>query len=215
LSAQQFVGATEYYLETLLKQRLTGAVLLVALIVIVVPELLSGPPSHAPAAPVGAADATPADSSAVAVSPIQGAALRTYTIDLEKGRAEPEGVSANQAPTEQASETISQPATAPATTVVTAPAQVRAASDERAAATSTLVTSGYSVQLGSFGNRDNAARLVGAVRAQGFAAYMDQSTGDRRLYRVRVGPVADRAAAERLAAQLAKAGRKGVVVPNS
>lgn len=52
-----------------MKERLTGAIILVALLVLLVPELLTGPESKQPARPAGA----------------DGAQLRSYTIDLQDG----------------------------------------------------------------------------------------------------------------------------------
>src|SRR5262245_33309557 len=50
-----------------MKERLTGAIIVVALLVLLVPELLTGPESKQPANPAGA----------------DGAQLRSYTIDLQ------------------------------------------------------------------------------------------------------------------------------------
>jgi len=68
------------------------------------------------------------------------------------------------------------------------------------------------VQLGSFASRANAERLARRVRAQGFQASVSQSSSGRHLYRVRAGPVHDRAAANELAQQLSAAGHRGSVV---
>jgi DedD protein len=56
-------------LEARVKERLTGAIILVALLVLLVPELLTGPESKQAAKPAGA----------------DGAQLRSYTIDLQDG----------------------------------------------------------------------------------------------------------------------------------
>jgi DedD protein len=73
----------------------------------------------------------------------------------------------------------------------------------------------WAVQLGSFGNQQNAERLAADLRKQGFAAFLSQlSTGSRRLHRVRIGPQEDRESAEAMAAKLAAAGHKGQVVPH-
>jgi len=53
------------------KERLTGAIILVAVLVLLVPELLTGPESYTPAKPAGA----------------EGAQLRSYTIDLQEDAA--------------------------------------------------------------------------------------------------------------------------------
>jgi cell division septation protein DedD len=78
--------------------------------------------------------------------------------------------------------------------------------------------SGFSVQVGSFGSRDNATRLVRQLQDKGFPAYIAAPTSGSTpgLARVRVGPVSDRAAAAELAARLQRAGQKSTaIVPNS
>jgi DedD protein len=216
------------------KQRLTGAVILVALFVLLVPELLRGPR--------GAANApadTPADEG-----------MRRYTIDLNSSgpAAQPANttpppavelpaVAQNLAvPGEAAAPELqaepSQAAPAPATAA--APAAVTAPASEAAApaavvtppaprvepprqATATPAGHGsFVVQLGSFGSKENADRLVRDMTAKGFAAFVAPITsGGRELYRVRVGPTRDRPAAEALAAQLRRIGQSGSIVPIS
>jgi DedD protein len=74
----------------------------------------------------------------------------------------------------------------------------------------------YVVQLGSFGSRDNADRLVRDMTAKGFTTFIAPiTTHGRELYRVRVGPTKDRASAEALAAQLKRVGQSGAIVPIS
>jgi len=69
------------------------------------------------------------------------------------------------------------------------------------------------VQLGSFASRANADGLARQVRLQGFQVSVSQGSSGRHLYRVRVGPAHDRAAAAALAQQLHAAGHSGSVVP--
>ncbi len=53
------------------------------------------------------------------------------------------------------------------------------------------------MQLGSFSNSATAQRLANDFRADGFDAFvMPVKTGTTTLYRVRLGPMKDRAAAE-------------------
>ena len=55
----------------------------------------------------------------------------------------------------------------------------------------------WAVQLGSFGNQENAERLAAELRKQGHAAFLSQvMTSDGQRHRVRIGPQKDRAAAE-------------------
>ncbi len=73
----------------------------------------------------------------------------------------------------------------------------------------------WAVQLGSFGDQQNAERLAADLRKQGYAAFLSQlKTSSGPLHRVRVGPQKDRTSAEDMAARLQKAGHKGQVVPH-
>jgi DedD protein len=73
----------------------------------------------------------------------------------------------------------------------------------------------WAVQLGSFGNEENADKLAADLKKLGFAAFRSQlATSSGELYRVRVGPQKDRESAEAVAGQLSKAGQKGQVVPH-
>jgi DedD protein len=62
---------------------------------------------------------------------------------------------------------------------------------------------GWAVQLGSFSKADTAEHLAQQVRGKGRNAFvMPVKSGSGTLYRVRVGPFPDRAAAETLQRQL-------------
>ena len=70
------------------------------------------------------------------------------------------------------------------------------------------------VQLGVFSVQANAERLAQELKTQGFHALVSENGGGGRpLWRVRAGPVAERAAAESLSAKLRAAGHAGSVVP--
>jgi cell division septation protein DedD len=75
---------------------------------------------------------------------------------------------------------------------------------------------GFAVQLGAFGRAEDANALRDKVRAAGMSAFVEQVRTDKgTLNRVRVGPVANRAAAEQLKAQVAaKIGITGMVRPH-
>ncbi|GAB2512123.1 SPOR domain-containing protein [Lysobacter humi (ex Lee et al. 2017)] len=75
---------------------------------------------------------------------------------------------------------------------------------------------GFAVQLGAFANADEAARLRDRARAAGFPAFVERvQTGSGTLNRVRIGPVTDRAEADRLRARAAGAlGVDGLVRPH-
>lgn len=70
------------------------------------------------------------------------------------------------------------------------------------------------MQVGSFSARSSADRLAADLRRRSFQAFVSQvRSGGKPMFRVRVGPVADRAAAQALAAKLKSAGQSGTVVP--
>jgi DedD protein len=209
------------------KQRLTGAVILVALFVLLVPELLRGPrgAANAPAE-------TPTDEG-----------MRRYTIDLDDSSpgtpanttpqssvelppvaqnlavpgeaAAPEPQATNSAVPEAASPTL--PSESPAVTTPAPEVQTPTRVDAPRPAVAAPAGRGtFVVQLGSFGSKENADRLVRDMTAKGFAAFVAPITsGGRELYRVRVGPTHDRPAAEALASQLRRIGQSGSIVPIS
>jgi DedD protein len=206
------------------KERLTGAIILVALIVLLVPELLTGPIR------------TSTRAQAVASS-AEGPPLLSYTIKLgddararsaapaasgpaqpapltASAAADPAGTAAAPAPAAAATTPVEPAAPAAATTppAPPAPAAPPAAGPGGKAAASAPGT-GWVVQLGSFASHANAEQLARKVHAQGFTVSVSQGSGGRRLYRVRVGPVADRPAAVQLAQRLRASGHSGAIVP--
>jgi cell division septation protein DedD len=213
------------------KERLTGAIILVALIVLLVPELLTGPIRSAPRAMASAAGEPP---------------LRSYTITLgdeaHSKPAEPQGASPAVSPapvplptpaaaskddngvagTQPAPDTAvaaAAPVPAPpaAHTRSEAPSPPAAHAAKPAAAgsaeASAAAGAAWLVQLGSFASRSNAERLAQQLKGQGFAASVSQGSSGRHLYRVRVGPVHDHGAATQLQAKLQAAGHSGSIVP--
>jgi DedD protein len=203
------------------KQRLTGAVILVALFVLLVPELLTGP--RVADAPEGA----PTDEG-----------MRRYTIDLDASVPPAQSAaSAAQSPVAlpPAADERAQPgeAAAPAATAAPrvepqqppagtsvptqgAPTQSAATSTPAPALPPSTARGSFAVQLGTFGSRENADRLVRDMTAKGFTAFVAPFTKEgHELYRVRVGPTRDRATAETLAGQLRHIGQSGSIVPIS
>jgi cell division septation protein DedD len=67
----------------------------------------------------------------------------------------------------------------------------------------TTARGGFSVQVGAFGSEATARKLVNELQAAGFRPYISPlARPGKTLHRVRVGPVADRAEADKLAARL-------------
>jgi cell division septation protein DedD len=69
------------------------------------------------------------------------------------------------------------------------------------------------VQLGSFASKANAERLVQRLQASGGSFYLAPGgSGSATRYRVRMGPLADRGAAERALAKLKAQGHAATLV---
>ena len=198
------------------KERLTGAIILVVFLVLLVPELLSGP-GRSSGAPT---HATTAD----------GGQMRSYTIDLADDSGAPRSTSAPvvESPTpapapeadtgsaESADAQSNAPSEPPAASEPVAPQKAAPppSPPPRAAAAGAPAKGGWFVQVGVFASRENADRLSRQLKGKGFAVIIDESSGPgKRLYRVRVGPEGDRAAALSLGARLRAAGHSGSVIP--
>ena len=220
------------------KERLIGASILVALVVLVVPELLSGPkpnaaPASSPTLPAAAPEPirnvtvdlttskAPTNSEAEPDSPEAGASS-AESAGASAGTST--GASAAYSP---AAETPNVPSPAPAGTGASSSAHngaaakqpprmaaARTAGVESAATPPTSVGHGsWSVQLGSFASRVNADNLTRQIKGQGFSAFvLTGGSGTSVRYRVRVGPLADRESAERIATKLKSLGHVGRLV---
>jgi DedD protein len=83
-----------------------------------------------------------------------------------------------------------------------------------AAALPSVTNHHWAVQLGSFASRANAEKLVRQRKPQNAAIYLSPSgKGAAARYRVRIGPLADRDAAERMVTKLKKEGQPASLVP--
>jgi DedD protein len=239
------------------KERLVGATILVVLIILIVPELLSGP--KAPMTPAPPASAAGPDE-----------VVRNVTVDLATSKttpAENTGASAAPLPAENAPAAGAAPgdsvpggaapgdAAAPGTALDAEPAPIVAAPN-RTPTPPTIATlkaqqpehsarpelesepsgprsapqapkagtanetapagaSGrhWAVQLGSFASRANAEKLVRQRKPRDASLYVSPSgKGPSLRYRVRIGPLADRDAAERMVAKLKKEGQSASLV---
>jgi DedD protein len=218
--------------ERLVKERLVGAAVLMAAAIILIPEMLSGPdrgsqpaanktrgdapiktytidlsqsPSQAPPAAVVDNRAPPPEESAVSqtreAQPVPG------------DQAKPESQQSAQA----TPQLQPQPAPEPAQAVIEQPtvAAPVARTPQRALASDTAApTSGrWAVQVGTFSKEANAERLAKQLREQGQTAFvMPVKSAGATLYRVRIGPLQDRASAEAALREVKTPGAK--VVPN-
>ncbi len=149
-----------------------------------------------------AAPATPATPPAAAAA---APAVRTEALPAEPARP----VAAARQDVRDASKPAAQKPE-PAKPVASKPAPAAVAPAPAASSV------GFAVQLGAFGKPADANALRDKVRAAGFSAFVEQVRTDNGvLNRVRVGPVANRAEAEQLKAQVAaKVGIAGMVRPH-
>ena len=204
-------------MDRALKERIIGAIVLVLFVVLVVPVFLDGP----------------SNSGAVISEqvPLPGqSGEENQTIVLNRDRTQPVPAASNnsaaadesqqQQQQQQQSEQREvepelQPEAEHEPEVTPAPAQREPEVVVAAVAEPASSTGMWAVQLGSFGNKENADKLAADLKKLGFAAFRSQlKTGSGELHRVRVGPQKDRDSAEIVAAALAKAGQKGQVVPH-
>ncbi|MFU8896602.1 MAG: SPOR domain-containing protein [Gammaproteobacteria bacterium] len=204
-------------MERHLKERIVGATVIVALGIIIIPWLLDGP----------AQSPRPVERD-IELPPVEQPG-RTYTIPLDPGAGPPVPVetgnggqpvqarpgagvvqrpSPGDAPASPPSRTAAQPTQPPPrpapTPVQPAPAPPPA---ERA------VQEAWTVQVGSFSQAGNAQSLQQQLADEGFDVFVSRVATDAgTMHRVRVGPVPERAAADRLLTRLRAAGHSGARV---
>jgi DedD protein len=190
------------------KERLVGASILVVLIVMIVPELLSGPAPGpvAPRLPIS----TPEP-------------VRNVTVDLATSKAQsPESLAEPAAASSAvAAHAALLPAATPSRAKSSAPiesAPLETAAPPPTSATTAVkpatVGNGWAVQLGSFASLANANKLARQLKVQGFSVYvLPGGSGPTLRYRVRIGPMADRGAATQAVAKLKSLGHVGSLVP--
>jgi DedD protein len=218
------------------KERLVGASILVVLVVLIVPELLSGPPSagpqpagfsfgltSAPASqpvrnvtvdlatskpPAPASDIDPAASSAQ--PPENSAAPGTMTGADAPNQTPPAPIQTAPAPALVPSRPQPAPSRAQPTPVETLPPAPRSVMTAVKPATA----GAWAVQLGSFAHRANADKLAHQLKAQGFSVYVvSGGSGASVRYRVRIGPMADRGSAAQARLKLKSLGHAASFVP--
>lgn len=186
-------------MDRALKERVIGAVVLVAFAVLVVPVFLDGPATDAEII-----------SEPVSLPGQNDQQRKSQTIVLERDRTEPVPTAATSGSKTPDGEAKSQQAALNQAASGSVKSQPKAA-DSKAPAVSP--TGMWAVQLGSFSSQANAERLAADLRNKGYAAFLSQlDTTSGKLHRVRVGPQNNRDSAEAIAAKLNSAGHSGQVV---
>jgi cell division septation protein DedD len=153
-------------------------------------------------------DTAPATTLPTATTSVASAAPTTPAVTTQALPPEP----AKPVPKPAAPE-AKPAATKPALTTTTPAASTpKPAEVPKPAASGT----GFAVQLGAFSNASDANALRDRARGAGFSAFVEQVRTDKgTLSRVRIGPVANRADADRLKAQVAsRLGVDGMVRPH-
>jgi DedD protein len=192
------------------KERLVGASILVALIVLIVPELLSGPTPSAvsPTPPVSAPEPIRNVTVDLAPSKAMVPAAEVAIASSARPPDSPNGKAAGGDTTSGASAGAAAAPTVPLETAAPPPTSAAAA------AKPAMVGHAWAVQLGSFASRDNADKLLRQLRAQGFSVFiLSGGSGSSLRYRVRIGPMADRGAAAQEVAKLKSMGHAASIVP--
>lgn len=190
-------------MEIRVRERLVGALVLVALVVLLVPALLRGPQrpqDPAPAPATKSVEVTLGDGSAAAADDTLVPEPATPAAAPTTAPAPPQPAARATAPAPDSAGAAAGPETA----MVPAPA-----SGPRSEPTA------WAVQLGAFSTREKADGLVADLRRRGYAAFvLEYRGGGQVLHRVRVGPEQDRARAVAIAERLRKDGFQPVVAPH-
>jgi DedD protein len=195
-------------MEVRVRERLVGALVLVAIVVLFVPAILRGR-DPAPAALPEAAPTRRVEVPIDSATPVP-----------EEQVLVPEPVLPDAAPDVTPARVPAPDAGDAKPEVVPPPAPLpkpRAAPTEppakpKAAPAPAATTSAWAVQLGAFSSQAKAEQLVAELRKRRYAAFvLEYRAGGQVLYRVRVGPEQDRARAVEIAARLAKDGFQPVV----
>jgi len=195
-------------MDVRIRERLVGALVLVAVIVLLVPAVLKGrsttsAPARAPETKsveidVGGARVT-ADSESLVPEP-------------EIAQAKPEAPPAAKAVAAPSAAAPEPPRAGTAATVAAASQPAPAAAQAQPSAAG---PGAWAVQLGAFSSRSKAEGLVARLRSRGYAAFvLEYRAGGQLLHRVRVGPEQDRARAVAIAERLRKDGYQPVVAPH-
>lgn len=184
-------------MERALKERLAGAVVLVLAGVLFIPMLLGG-----------REQATPVSTPLALPEPVE-AQTRQHTFELDGTPQPVPRVESDAANIPRASVEGIVPEARQSDPPAAAPPLPDATEAVRA-----MPAAAWAVQVGSFANRENAERLVGALQQRGHPAFVARHEAEGRTrYRVRVGPETTRELAEQLAMRLRAEGEQTSLVP--
>lgn len=218
-------------MENRLKERLTGAAILVALIVALVPEMFRGQRSEVATSSSSSADGAPVRSYTIDLSnnPKSSAPLQSTndaantvptapsaTVPPPAAAAAPPGAAAPVASSAPAA--VSAPSSAPSAKPAVQPEPTKPEPTKPTAGTAahavhaTTAPGAWSVQVGIFAKHENAERMAHEVQGRGFAVSISNPDANG-LFHVRATGMQDRASAQTLSQKMQAAGIKSAVVP--
>lgn len=188
------------------RHRIVGAIIVVALAVIFIPMILSN--RETPADRTDASNLAPRDT-AVEENKVAVTKLPLPESTNAKTDPAPAAAPASDKPAEMTAPTEVKEAKAAATPTASAPAKTAAAKIDAKAP-----GGGWVVQVGTFSNTANAARLEKKLRAEGQPLLVERiSLEGGKAVRLRVGPFRERDAALKARDRIHKeVGVKGVVL---
>jgi len=165
--------------EKALKQRLTGAVILVIAGVVFIPLLLDGAGHHA------------RFSKDVDIPPEPVIKIKSWD-EIKEIPAKP-ATPVKQSSAKQSLKSAEKPSASTKKPVVSANKTTKPS------------IKAWALQLGSFSQQTNALVLRDQLRAKGYRAFMEKSVKQGKIsYKVKVGPDLDRSKLEKVAAKLQK-----------
>lgn len=183
-----------------MKQRLVGAIVLVALGVIFIPMLLEGPNRTL----VPKMDEMPTPETLAPELPLKPFPPATEPVEAQRAVVtNATGEKAPEKPAPSSQPPAAKPAPPPA---AASPKPARAPETPVPGESPATTTSkgSWVVQVVSLSNKANALALRDSLRKGGFATQVERVTvGGKTRYRVRVGPFLQRTEAERVRKQIA------------
>lgn len=208
-------------MDNLVKQRVVGAVVLVALAVIFIPILLEGPDEDTgprsldlprPLEEMREGRIEPMEP--VLVVPPEP--VTTVVIGEDGQAAETPVPATEEASPPVVAETPAVPEAVPERDTTPVPEAEPAPAAPAREAAPAPVTSGWVVQVGAFGQEANAIALRDRLRKADYNAFVERVVVDAKpVFRVRVGPYAERNAAEAQLSGLAReSGLQARVMPH-
>jgi len=172
---------------------------------------LSHSPSAQPTPAVVENRAPPPEEPPAAQSPSQPSPEPQPDADDQAKPDVPQRSIATPPPPEPARSEPAKPVVEPPTST---PAPARTAARPLASNAGAPTSGGWAVQVGSFSKEETAERVAKQLRDQGQSAFvMPVKSGSATLYRVRIGPMKDRASAEAALRTVKSAGATIVAHP--